>query len=603
MGRLKDQQAVVDEESTKHVISRRLDLWLKSGICLTLHPSEEESTQKVAHLMALLQPTRAVREVQDAMACEAEIKLLRDTLSANSTAQEQAMAATNEKLTELLGACTKTEAAAKEEKHSRVWLRFVSQLWMKGEVQRTQDAITDALSELEKGAITLAKQREEEYRALKEATETAAALRSGRLEALYEELTFLQAAMREAEAIKSVEVEKERAQREEAERVATSESVEKLVVAHENALAKVREQESAKDEATKQALQTALDEAIEKESAKVAELERKMSELDEVKEAAKRAVELERESIQKKEAAEKERLANELAEQLLKANEKEAELAKLREEMEKEQELKKLREAEEKEQQSKLEQREAELAKLRETMDKALKDEKSKRSALEKGQEKVAAVGEKEAFLAESLQKATEELEELRADKERWDQLSATESGMLKEKDEELKARFQQEIVELKAAKEAAFKELEQAKMERDRHREEAFKATTYREAQTAAYREAQALFGGLLNATSAVPRVAAAGSEGAEEDSGLVISDIKVGGGHNVSFNMGITREKMFKSLSGLCMKKPQIVEPTAGDLVPAGATGATPSQAQAQASGAADPASSSAGKGKALE
>ena len=113
---------------------------------------------------------------------------------------------------------------------------------------------------------------------------------------------------------------------------------------------------------------------------------------------------------------------------------------------------------------SKLEQREAELAKLRETMDKALKDEKSKRSALEKGQEKVAAVGEKEAFLAESLQKATEELEELRADKERWDQLSATESGMLKEKDEELKARFQQEIVELKAAKEAAFKELEQAK-------------------------------------------------------------------------------------------------------------------------------------------
>ena len=161
---------------------------------------------------------------------------------------------------------------------------------------------------------------------------------------------------------------------------------------------------------------------------------------------------------------------------------------------------------------------------------------------------------------------------------------------------------YQQEIVELKAAKEAAVKELEQAKMERDRHREEAFKATTYREAQTAAYREAQALFGGLLNATSAVPRAAAAEREGPEEDSGLVISDIKVGGGHNVSFNMGVTREKMFKSLSGLCMKKPQIVEPTAEDLVPAGgATGTAPSQAQA--SGAADPASSSAGKGKALE
>jgi chromosome segregation ATPase len=82
LAQYREQEAMANDEHTKHLVSREVTIHFNTGNTLVLYPSEEEPILKVATLLALLQPTISPAEFAALNSTGVRVRALRENCDA-----------------------------------------------------------------------------------------------------------------------------------------------------------------------------------------------------------------------------------------------------------------------------------------------------------------------------------------------------------------------------------------------------------------------------------------------------------------------------------------------------------------------------------------
>ena len=111
-----------------------------------LWPSEEESVEKIAHLLALLQPSHAPAEVASIRECDTKIAELSKDVHAIADEREQQLISTREMLSRLSTQCKEDVATFDSNAWENRWFRFVMQYWLRNATDAIKALCTDEIT-------------------------------------------------------------------------------------------------------------------------------------------------------------------------------------------------------------------------------------------------------------------------------------------------------------------------------------------------------------------------------------------------------------------------------------------------------------------------